>query len=73
MGCNPWGCRAGHDLGTKQQHRCISEVVAHVQLLLLLSRVSRVRLFVTPRTAARQASLSFTISRSLLKFLSIES
>ena len=31
-----------------------------------------IRLFVTPWTAARQASLSFTISRSLLKFMSIE-
>ena len=29
--------------------------------------LSRVRLFATPRTAARQASLSFTVSRSLLK------
>ena len=34
---------------------------------------SRVQLFVTPWTAARQASLSFTISRSLPKFMSIES
>ena len=34
--------------------------------------LSRVRLFVTPRTAARQASLSFTISWSLLKLMSIE-
>ena len=33
---------------------------------------SRVRLLATPRTAARQASLSFTISRSLLKFMSVE-
>ena len=33
----------------------------------------RVQLFVTPWTAARQASLSFTISRSLPKFMSIES
>ena len=32
-----------------------------------------VRLFVTPWTAARQASLSFTISWSLLKLMSIES
>ena len=30
-------------------------------------------LFVTPWTAARQASLSFTISRSLLQLISIES
>ena len=33
---------------------------------------SCVRLFVTPWTAAHQASLSFTISRSLLKLMSIE-
>ena len=35
--------------------------------------LSRVQLFVTPWTAACQASLSFTISRSLLKFTSIDS
>ena len=40
---------------------------AVVQLL------SRVSLFVTPWTAALQASLSFTISWSLLKLMSIES
>ena len=34
---------------------------------------SRVWLFVTPWTAARQASLSLTISQTLPKFLSIES
>ena len=41
--------------------------VSSVQLL------SRVRLFATPWTAACQASLSITNSRSLLKFMSIES
>ena len=35
--------------------------------------LSSVRLFVTPWTAARQASLSITNSRSLLKLMSIES
>ena len=35
--------------------------------------LSCVRLFATPWTAACQASLSFTISQSLLKFMSIES
>ena len=35
--------------------------------------LSRVRLFATPWTAARQASLSFTISQSLLRLVSIES
>ena len=34
--------------------------------------LSCVRLFVTPWTAARQASLSITNSRSLLKFMSME-
>ena len=34
--------------------------------------LSCVQFFVTPWTAARQASLSFTISRSLLKLLAIE-
>ena len=40
---------------------------ASVQLL------SRVRLFVTPGTAAHQASLSITNSQSLLKLMSVES
>ena len=35
--------------------------------------LSRVRLFSTPRVAARQASLSITISRSSLRLTSIES
>ena len=43
------------------------EIVAVVQLL------SHVQFFVTPWTAACQASLSFTISQSLLKLMSIKS
>ena len=42
-------------------------------LLLLFSRQSYLGLFVTPWTAAHQASLSFTSSQSLLRFMSIES
>ena len=49
------------------------EMLLLLLLLLLLSRLSRVRLFSTPWTAAHQASLSFTISWSLLKVMSIES
>ena len=41
--------------------------------LCLTLALSRVRLFVTPWTAARQASLSITNSQSLLKLMSIES
>ena len=45
----------------------VDSQLSSVQLL------SRVRLFATPWTAARQASLSITNSRSLLKLTSIES
>ena len=38
-----------------------------------LVQFSRVQLFVTPWTAAHQASLSITISQNLLKLMSIES
>ena len=41
--------------------------------LVVVQSVSRVWLFVTPWTAARQVSLSFTNSRSLLKLMSMES
>ena len=41
--------------------------------IVAVQSVSLVRLFVTPWTVALQASLSFTISWSLLKFMSIES
>ena len=39
----------------------------------VVQSLSRVQLFATPWTEARQASLSFTISQSLLKLMSIES
>ena len=43
-------------------------------VVVVLQLLSRVRLFATPWTAAaHQASLSFTIFRSLLKLMSIES
>ena len=41
--------------------------------VVVVQSLRRVRLFVTPWTAAQQASLSFAISRSLLKLMSIES
>ena len=45
----------------------------HIHEFSSVQSLSRVRLFVTPWIAARQASLSITISRSSLKFMSIES
>ena len=44
-----------------------------ILIIVIVQRLSRVQLFVTPWTAAHQASLSFTNSRSLLKLMSIES
>ena len=40
---------------------------------VVVQSLSHVRLFATPWTAAHQASLSFTISQSLLKLITIES
>ena len=42
-------------------------------IVVVVQSLSHIQLSVTPRTAARQASLSFTISLSLLKFMSVES
>ena len=39
----------------------------------VVQSLSHVWFFVTPRTAARQVSLSFTVSQSLLKLMAIES
>ena len=57
-----------------------NEVVTHVMTLMTrhiqfisVQSLSRVQLFSTPWIAARQASLSITNSRSLLKLTSIES
>ena len=52
-------------LGSWHWWKCLSFVVVHL--------LSQIWLFATPQTAARQASLSFAISQSLLKLLSIES
>ena len=41
-------------------------------LFVAVQSLSHVRLFAIPWTAARQAPLSFTISQSLLKLMSIE-
>ena len=44
-----------------------------VMYSVVVQSLSHVQLFATPRTAAHQASLSFTISYGLLKLMSIES
>ena len=45
----------------------------NLQIVVVVQSLSHFQLFVTPWTAAHQASLSFTISHSLLKLMSIES
>ena len=52
---------------------CIIFHCVYVYLFVAVQLLSCVWLFVTPWTAALQASLSFTIFRSLLKLMSIES
>ena len=43
-----------------------------IEHVIVVQSLSRIWLFVTPWTAAHQATLSFTISQSLLKLMSIE-
>ena len=49
------------------------EVGGRFKREVVVQLLSRIRLFATPWTAARQAPLSFTVSWSLLKLMSIES
>ena len=61
--------RVGHNWTTEQQRRIHSQTVSNPQLyrflqishLVVVQSLSRVQLFVTPQTAAHQASLSFTV------------
>ena len=51
----------------------VTRTMSHQNILLTsVQSLNHVRFFVTPWTAARQASLSITNSRSLLKLMSIE-
>ena len=54
-------------------HSCKFQFPHLVQLLFLLFSCCHAQLLVTPWTAARRASLSFTVSGSLLKLMPIES
>ena len=58
----------GHDWVTE-----LNWTEALVSFCVVVQSLSHVWCFVTPWTAARQASLSFIITWSLLKFMSIES
>ena len=51
----------------------LSKVLCEKIVATVVQSLSRVQLFVTPRTAARQVSLSLTITWNLFKLMSIES
>ena len=73
QGCGPRSAALQADsLTAEPQGKPRNPGVVSVQFSSVQS-LSRVRLSVTPRTAARQASLSITNSRSLPKLMSIES
>ena len=54
-------------------HQLHLKLLNNKNFLVVVQSLSCVRLFVTPWVAVCQASLSFTISQSLLKLMSIES
>ena len=64
-----------HELWWQGQRLCMGSTIQAtvIWVVLVVQSLSCVQLFATPWTAARQASLSFTISWSLLKTTSIES
>ena len=55
------------------ENKSFSTILLDSVYMCSVQSLSRVRLFVTQWTAARQASLSITSSQSLLKLMSIES
>ena len=53
--------------------RCLEASMCSISVVIIVQSLSRIWLLETPWTAACQASMSFTISWSLLKLTSIES
>ena len=61
-----------YDWPSSQETRQMEGLAGEKKGFIVVQLLGCVRLFVTPGIAAHQASLSFTISQSLLKFMSIE-
>ena len=67
---NHWTTREVPHLTLNGLLCCISFI--NYSFVVVVQSLGHVLLFVSPWTAAHQASLSFTISQNLLKFMSIE-
>ena len=67
---HPWSWYSTHAASDQGAHFTASEV--NTWACCCVQALSRVRIFATPSTAARQASLSSTISMGWLKFMSLE-
>ena len=78
VGYSPWGRKESdtnerlHFLVYSYEHPFLPYLHTNIELFVV-QLLSRVWLFATPRTAALQASQSFTISQSLPKLMSIKS
>ena len=70
--CSHCGKQYG-GLSKKTKNRCTIWPSNSTPGYVVVQSLSHVQLFTTPWTAARHASLSFTISQSLVKLMSIES
>ena len=73
--CNTKFCDRPTDRSVDQNLACNSSaanIVEHILYVIIVQSLSCVQLFATPWTAACQASLTSTISQSLLRFMSIE-
>ena len=68
-----WGAKIPCALRLKNQKMKQKQYCNKLNQFSLVQSLSCVQLFATPWTAAHQASLSITNSRSLLKLMSIES
>ena len=73
MDCNPPGSSVHGILQAGILEWVANSFSRSIVDFVIVQSLSRVRLFATPWTAARQASLSITSSQSLLKLMSIES
>ena len=71
MGPRTIGWVGGEGSNQALHHRSFEKALM-LTIVVVVELLSHVQLFVTPWTTARQASLSFTISQSLLKLVSTE-